>query len=129
MIPRVEAPVVYLRTGDERPIATPQVCPSCGDAIDASQERWRCVRGRACRAIASITYAAGHDQLDIEGLATSRIEQMLDAGLITDFADLFSLTREQVLGRGVLLTAQSFLLSGPTMLNPLTRDDLDAELA
>ncbi|GAA0831468.1 TetR/AcrR family transcriptional regulator [Streptosporangium amethystogenes subsp. fukuiense] len=33
------------------------------------------------------------------------------------------------LARGVLLTAQSFLLSGPTMLNPLTRDDLDAELA
>ncbi|MER5626347.1 NAD-dependent DNA ligase LigA [Streptosporangium sp. NPDC002544] len=98
VIPRVEAPVVHLRTGDERPIEIPQVCPSCGDGIDSSQERWRCVRGRSCRAIASITYATGRDQLDIEGLATSRIEQMLDAGLISDFADLFYLTREQVLG-------------------------------
>ncbi|AWS48314.1 NAD-dependent DNA ligase LigA [Streptosporangium sp. 'caverna'] len=98
VIPRVEAPVVHLRTGKEEPIPIPQVCPLCGDAIDASQERWRCVRGRACRVIASIGYAAGRDQLDIEGLAEKRIRQMLDAGLIADFADLFFLTREQVLG-------------------------------
>ncbi|MFI7445059.1 NAD-dependent DNA ligase LigA [Nonomuraea indica] len=98
VIPRVEAPVVHLRTGDEQPIEIPQVCPSCGDAIDSSQERWRCVRGRACRAIASIRYAVGRDQLDIEGLAENRIQQLLDAGLIGDFADLFTLTREQVLG-------------------------------
>ncbi|WP_157556062.1 NAD-dependent DNA ligase LigA [Herbidospora yilanensis] len=97
VIPRVEAPVVHLRTGDERPIDIPRVCPSCGDAIDATQERWRCVRGRACRAIASIEYAVGRDQLDIEGLAVNRIQQMLDAGLIADFADLFYLTRDQLL--------------------------------
>ncbi|MFE0147852.1 NAD-dependent DNA ligase LigA [Nonomuraea sp. NPDC059007] len=97
VIPRVEAPVVHLRTGEERPIQIPQVCPSCGDAIDTSQERWRCVRGRGCRAIASIVYAVGRDQLDIEGLAENRIKQMLDAGLITDFADLFTLTRDQLL--------------------------------
>ncbi|MFF5114215.1 NAD-dependent DNA ligase LigA [Streptosporangium sp. NPDC000509] len=98
VIPRVEAPVVHLRTGDERPIEIPKVCPTCGDAIDTSQERWRCVRGRACRVIASIGYAAGRDQLDIEGLAENRILQLLNAGLIADFADLFFLTREQVLG-------------------------------
>ena len=97
VIPRVESPVVHLRTGDERPIEIPQACPSCGDAVDTSQERWRCVRGRECRAIASIVYAAGRDQLDIEGLAESRIKQMLDMGLIADFADLFFLNHEQVL--------------------------------
>ncbi|MEV0194900.1 NAD-dependent DNA ligase LigA [Nonomuraea sp. NPDC050691] len=98
VIPRVESPVVHLRTGSEEPIVFPEVCPSCGDAIDKSQERWRCVRGRACRAIASIGYAAGRDQLDIEGLADNRIQQLLDAGLIADFADLFTVTREQLLG-------------------------------
>ncbi|MCA2230267.1 hypothetical protein [Nonomuraea aurantiaca] len=67
VIPRVQSPVVHLRTGDEQPIIFPEVCPSCGDAIDRSQERWRCVRGRACRAIASISYAVGRDQLDIRG--------------------------------------------------------------
>lgn len=98
VIPRVEAPVVHLRTGEETEIVFPERCPHCGDEIDRSQERWRCVRGRACRAVTSILYAAGRDQLDIETLAENRIVQMLDAGLITDFADLFTLTREQILG-------------------------------
>ncbi|WP_461012756.1 helix-hairpin-helix domain-containing protein [Streptosporangium sandarakinum] len=93
----MEKPVVHLRTGEEQPIVFPQVCPNCAGAIDTGQERWRCVRGRACRALASIVYAVGRDQLDIEGLAESRIVQMLDAGLIADFADLSTLTREQIL--------------------------------
>ncbi|XRQ14665.1 NAD-dependent DNA ligase LigA [Actinomadura welshii] len=97
VIPRVEAPVVHLRTGEEREIAVPSACPRCGDGIDASQQRWRCVRGRSCHAVASVRYAAGRDQLDIEGLGENRIDQLVDAGLITDFADLFVLTREQVL--------------------------------
>ncbi|WP_336206676.1 NAD-dependent DNA ligase LigA [Nonomuraea sp. LPB2021202275-12-8] len=97
VIPRVEAPVVHLRTGDESEIPIPEVCPNCGSEIDRSQERWRCVKGRGCRAVASVLYAAGRDQLDIETLAESRIVQMLEAGLIVDFADLFTLTREQIL--------------------------------
>ena len=97
VIPRVEAPVTHLRTGDERPIDIPSVCPRCGDAIDDSQKRWRCVRGRACHAIASVRYAVGRDQLDIEGLGENRIDQLVEAGLITDFGDLFSITREQLL--------------------------------
>ncbi|MGN9781019.1 NAD-dependent DNA ligase LigA [Nonomuraea sp. ZG12] len=98
VIPRVEAPVVHLRTGEETEIPIPEVCPNCGGEIDKSQERWRCVQGRACKAVASILYAAGRDQLDIETLAESRIVQMMDAGLIVDFADLFTLDRERVLG-------------------------------
>ncbi|WP_219469472.1 NAD-dependent DNA ligase LigA [Nonomuraea rhizosphaerae] len=97
VIPRVEAPVVHLRTGDEKPIVYPDKCPACGGEIDTSQERWRCVQGRACQALPSISYAVGRDQLDIEGLGDNRIVQMLAAGFITDFADLFTLTREQVL--------------------------------
>ncbi|MGW3346432.1 NAD-dependent DNA ligase LigA [Nonomuraea rubra] len=98
VIPRVEAPVVHLRTGEEKPIPIPEVCPMCGDEIDRSQERWRCVRGRDCQAIASVIYAVERDTLDIEGLAANRIKQMFETGLIADFADLFFLTREQVLG-------------------------------
>ncbi|UBU12666.1 NAD-dependent DNA ligase LigA [Nonomuraea gerenzanensis] len=97
VIPRVEAPVVHLRTGDERPIPIPEVCPMCGDEIDRSQERWRCVRGRDCQAISSVIYAVERDTLDIEGLASNRIKQMFENGLIADFADLFFLTREQLL--------------------------------
>ncbi len=98
VIPRVEAPLVHLRTGDERPIEFPAVCPCCGDAVDTTQQRWRCVRGRACQAVASVRYAVGRDQLDIAGLGGTRAVQLVEAGLVADFADLFTLTREQLLG-------------------------------
>ncbi|MEV6109555.1 NAD-dependent DNA ligase LigA [Streptomyces sp. NPDC051940] len=98
VIPRIEAPVVALRTGDEQPIAFPEVCPQCGSAIDTSEQRWRCERGRNCHLLASLTYAVGRDQLDIEGLGATRLVQLVNAGLVTDIADLFTLTREQLLG-------------------------------
>ncbi|MEU9042919.1 MULTISPECIES: NAD-dependent DNA ligase LigA [unclassified Kitasatospora] len=98
VIPRVEAPLVDERTGDEKPIAFPEACPRCGDTIDTTEQRWRCARGRNCQAVASVIYAAGRDQLDIEGLGGTRAVQLVEAGLVTDLADLFSLTREQLLG-------------------------------
>ncbi|MQY06324.1 NAD-dependent DNA ligase LigA [Actinomadura macrotermitis] len=97
VIPRVEAPVVHLRTGEETPIEIPDACPRCGQGIDDAQKRWRCAQGRACHAIASVRYAVGRDQLDIEGLGEKIVDQLVTAGLIADFADLFSLTREQLL--------------------------------
>lgn len=97
IIPRIEAPVAHLRTGDEQPVVFPEACPQCGSEIDASEQRWRCVRGRDCRLVASISYAAGRDQLDIEGLGATRVVQLVDAGLVADFADLFTLERDQLL--------------------------------
>ncbi|MEY9944966.1 DNA ligase (NAD+) [Kitasatospora sp. GAS1066B] len=97
VIPRVEAPLVEERTGAETPIAFPEVCPRCGDAIDRSEQRWRCVRGRGCQAVASIRYAAGRDQLDIEGLGGTRAVQLVESGLVRDVADLFTLTKAQLL--------------------------------
>ncbi|MFD4501522.1 NAD-dependent DNA ligase LigA [Streptomyces sp. NPDC058457] len=98
VIPRVQAPAAHLRTGDEQPIAFPQACPRCGSDIDRSEERWRCTQGRNCHLVASLSYAAGRDQLDIEGLGTTRVVQLVDTGLVSDLADLFTLTREQLLG-------------------------------
>ncbi|MFD3973149.1 NAD-dependent DNA ligase LigA [Streptomyces cyaneofuscatus] len=97
IIPRIEAPVAHLRTGDETPIEFPASCPQCGSEIDTSEQRWRCTRGRDCRLVASVSYAAGRDQLDIEGLGSTRVVQLVDAGLVADFADLFTLEREQLL--------------------------------
>lgn len=97
VIPRVEAPVAHLRTGEEQPIVFPEVCPRCGSEIDTSEQRWRCTNGRNCHLVASLSYAAGRDQLDIEGLGHTRVVQLVDAGLVADLADLFTLTREQLL--------------------------------
>jgi NAD-dependent DNA ligase len=72
----------------------PNVCPRCGSDIYISQQRWRCIRGRDCHAVG---YAVGRDQLDIEGLVETRIMRLITAGLVADFADLFTLTRDQLL--------------------------------
>ncbi|WEH20005.1 NAD-dependent DNA ligase LigA [Streptomyces sp. VNUA24] len=98
VIPRVEAPVAHLRTGDEQPIVFPEVCPRCGSAIDTGEQRWRCENGRNCHLVASLSYAVGRDQLDVEGLGHTRVVQLVEAGLVADLADLFALTREQLLG-------------------------------
>ncbi|MFC9914636.1 NAD-dependent DNA ligase LigA [Streptomyces sp. NPDC059862] len=98
VIPRVEAPVAQLRTGDEQPIVFPEACPRCGSGIDTSEQRWRCENGRNCHLVAALSYAAGRDQLDIEGLGHTRVVQLVEAGLVADLADLFTLTREQLLG-------------------------------
>ncbi|WP_392972289.1 NAD-dependent DNA ligase LigA [Streptomyces sp. LN245] len=98
VIPRIEAPVAHLRTGEEQPIAFPETCPNCGSAIDTSEQRWRCEQGRNCHLVAALSYAAGRDQLDIEGLGHTRVVQLVENGLVADLAGLFSLTREQLLG-------------------------------
>ncbi|MET8857654.1 NAD-dependent DNA ligase LigA [Streptomyces sp. NPDC004579] len=98
VIPRIEAPVAHLRTGEEQPILFPETCPNCGSAIDTSEQRWRCEQGRNCHLVAALSYAAGRDQLDIEGLGHTRVVQLVESGLVTDLAGLFDLTREQLLG-------------------------------
>lgn len=98
VIPRIEAPVAHLRTGEEQPIVFPEACPNCGSAIDTSEQRWRCEQGRNCHLVAALSYAAGRDQLDIEGLGHTRVVQLVEAGLAADLADLFGLTRDQLLG-------------------------------
>ncbi|MFI6284444.1 NAD-dependent DNA ligase LigA [Streptomyces sp. NPDC051018] len=98
IIPRVEAPVVALRTGEETDIVLPEACPGCGGDIDTSGERWECAAGVSggCGKLPSLKYAVGRDQLDIDGLGVTYLEALIEAGLVGDVADLFFLTREQL---------------------------------
>ncbi|MEU6198337.1 NAD-dependent DNA ligase LigA [Streptomyces sp. NPDC047061] len=124
VIPRIQAPAAHLRTGDEQPIAFPEACPRCGSDIDRSEERWRCTQGRNCHLVASLSYAAGRDQLDIEGLGTTRVVQLVETGLVTDLADLFTLTREQLLGlerMGETSTDNLLAAIAVAKLQPLSR--------
>lgn len=124
VIPRVEAPVAHLRTGDEQPIAFPETCPRCGSGIDTGEQRWRCENGRNCHLVASLSYAAGRDQLDIEGLGHTRVVQLVDAGLVADLADLFTLTRDQLLElerMGETSTDNLLAAIGTAKARPLSR--------
>ncbi|WP_323189407.1 NAD-dependent DNA ligase LigA [Kitasatospora sp. NBC_00240] len=96
VIPQVVGPVVSARTGSETPVPIPAQCPECGGGIDSSQERWRCLKGRACNLTRSIQYAVGRDQLDIDGVGQSTVTQLIAANAVGDIADLFTLSREQL---------------------------------
>lgn len=97
VIPRIEGAIVSQRTGNEQPIVFPDNCPRCGAAIDKSEVRWRCVRGRACGQVAGLKYAVARDCLDIDGLGEAVVIQLVERDLVGDVADLFTLTRDQLM--------------------------------
>jgi DNA ligase (NAD+) len=97
VIPQILGPVVSARTGEEKPIELPGVCPNCAGEIDTSQERWRCLKGRGCNLPASIAYAAQRDVLHIEGIGPKIVARLVEQEAVQDVADLFTLTRGQLI--------------------------------
>lgn len=96
VIPRIEAPIVEKRDGNEKTIEAPATCPRCDGSIDRSDLVWRCERGRSCGASEAVRYAASRDCLDIEGMGDRLVEQLVTGGLVNDVADLFALTEAQL---------------------------------
>ncbi len=96
IIPRVQAAVVRLRPAGATQVPLPEACPRCGGEINKAQERWRCAKGTACALPALIEYAAGREMLDIDGLGKTYVAALVDSGDVTDVADLFTLTVEQL---------------------------------
>ncbi|MFF9785653.1 NAD-dependent DNA ligase LigA [Streptomyces nigrescens] len=98
IIPRIESVVIDKRTGEETPVAFPTACPQCGGEVNTSGERWECAEGvsGSCGLLPALKYSVGRDQLDIEGLGSTYLESLIDSGAVTDVADLFTLTHEQL---------------------------------
>lgn len=96
IIPRVQAAVIGRRPDGAREVPLPTACPNCGGEINKDQERWRCAKGTACALPALIEYAAGRDMLDIDGLGRTYVKALIESGDVTDVADLFTLTEEQL---------------------------------
>jgi len=97
--------VVEVRT-DKRAAHTtvfkvPVRCPNCGGAVKQDEEGVyiRCV-SRDClgQLKERLKYFSGRGQMDIENLGTSLIEQLIDTGLVKNFADLYKLRRMQLAG-------------------------------
>ncbi len=100
VIPYVVGPIAAARTGSERPIVPPSVCPSCGSPVgrDEGEVAYACTNPSCPERVArNIEYFVSRDAMDIEGLGERGVRQLLDAGLIADEADLFTLTGEQLL--------------------------------
>ena len=99
VIPRVVAPVLSLRPPDSRPWVMPATCPECGSPLVRDEEEvvWRC-ENTSCpaRLRRSLEHFASRGAMNIEGLGASLVDQLIDQGLVRDFADLYHLTLEQL---------------------------------
>jgi DNA ligase (NAD+) len=101
IIPEVVEPLVTLRDGSEKPFVMPSHCPECNTRLvklKAEDAVWRCPN-ESCpsRAWKRIEHFASKAALDIEGLGEKNVIALLNAGLINDPADIYTLTKEAVL--------------------------------
>jgi DNA ligase (NAD+) len=96
VIPEVLGPVVDLRDGSEREFVMPTTCPECGTKLAPAKEGdadIRCPNTRSCPAQLRerVFHVAGRGAFDIEGLGYEAAVALLQAGVITDEGDLFTL--------------------------------------
>jgi DNA ligase (NAD+) len=100
VIPQVVGPVVALRSGNEKESPLPEVCPVCGEPVAREQEQVAiyCVNA-ACPAqvVRRIEHWASRGALDIEGLGSKVAELLVAQGLVVDVADLYALTKDDLL--------------------------------
>jgi DNA ligase (NAD+) len=100
VIPQVVGPVVSRRTGQERPYSIPKKCPECGTPVVRPEgEAMSYCPNRACpaQAFRFLTHFVSRGAMDIDGVGESLSMALLKAGLVEDPADLYFLTKEQVL--------------------------------
>jgi len=115
VIPEIVGPVVDLRDGTERAFVMPTHCPACGTELRPEKEGdadLRCPNARSCAAQLRerLFHVASRDALDIEVLGYQSGQALLDAGLLIDEGDLFSLTEEK-LNKTDFFTTKSGALS------------------
>ena len=99
IIPEVLRVVTEKRTGEEKLVGIPKVCPECGWSVErqGAEAAIRCTNPH-CPALGreGLIHFVSRDAMNIEGCGPSVINQLLDAGLVRDAADLYSLTKEQL---------------------------------
>ncbi len=84
--------------GDEGHFEFPDTCPACGTEVSRDGPLAFCPAGLGCAAQReqAIQHYATRDALDIEGLGEQRVEQLIEAGLVEEPADLYELTVEEL---------------------------------
>ena len=96
VIPEIVGPVVDLRDGSERAFEMPTHCPDCGTELAAQKEGdkdIRCPNPRYCPAQLRerLSALASRGALDIEALGWEGASALLEAKVLKDEGDLFTL--------------------------------------
>ena len=99
VIPEVVKVITSKRTGVEKEFKMPAQCPECGSEIVRleGEVAHRCINLSCPAQIKEhIKHFASRGAMDIEGLGEKVSAQLFDAKLIADPADLYFLTKEQL---------------------------------
>jgi DNA ligase (NAD+) len=100
VIPYVIGPVVDARSGNETAFTPPKTCPACGQEVEhyEGEVAWYCVNA-ACPAqlIRNLEHFVSRGAMDIVGLGIKIVEQLVEAGLVHDVADLYQLKMDDLL--------------------------------
>jgi DNA ligase (NAD+) len=100
VIPQVVAPVVGRRTGEEREFTMPERCPVCDTGVvrAVGEAMSRCPN-IACPAqvYELLKHFVSRGGMDLEGIGEKLCATLLSAGLVEDIADVYSITRDDLL--------------------------------
>ncbi len=87
--------------GEQRnsPFHMPDSCPVCGSAVGREGAYYYCTGQTVCGAQlrGAIEHFASKSALNIDGLGRKTVAQLVDRGLVQNLADLYTLTKEQLL--------------------------------
>lgn len=99
VIPKVIGPVLEERPEGLPKWSMPTECKFCGTTLTKPEDEvvWRCENASCpARLRRSLEHFASRRAMNIEGLGESLTAQLLESGLVQDFADLYGLTVEQL---------------------------------
>ncbi|TVS11235.1 MAG: NAD-dependent DNA ligase LigA [Wenzhouxiangella sp.] len=102
VIPEVVTAVVERRPADSQPWTMPEHCPECGSAVETVEGEAvaRCTGGLVCPAQRrrALEHFAGRAAMDIDGLGSKLIAQLVEKDLVKSPADLYRLDTETLSG-------------------------------
>ena len=100
VIPEVVKVILERRPKDAREVELPSKCPVCGSAVEREEGEAvaRCTGGLYCPAQRkeALRHFASRHALDIDGLGTKLIDQLVEGGVVNNPADLYELTAERL---------------------------------
>jgi len=99
IIPQVLEVKKRLRPAGAQTFKIPKKCPNCGSAVAKDEDGVyiRCVNPDCTGQLKErLKYFAGRGQMDIEHLGDALIEQLIEAGLVKNFADIYKLQKSDL---------------------------------
>jgi DNA ligase (NAD+) len=99
IIPYVVQSLKELRPKSAVEVVPPEKCPACDTKVERSGTSYFICPNRDCPGAFKqrLKWFCGRNQMDIEEIGEKLIEQLVDDGIVDTFADLYHVTKEQLL--------------------------------